>query len=77
MNACANSRYVRKAAAQYPRVHVWRPKELNPRANANGFVGSNAARRKGCLCNYSIKNDNDAAWHRKVCVGVLVLMSSQ
>ena len=25
---------------QYTRVHAWRPKELNPRAKANGFLGS-------------------------------------
>ena len=39
-NAWTNSRYVRKAAAQYSWVPAWRTKDLNPRAKANGFLGS-------------------------------------
>ena len=31
-NAWTNSRYVRKAAAQYSWVPAWRTKDLNPRA---------------------------------------------
>ena len=39
-NACTNSRYIRKPAAQHPWAHAWRPNELNPRAKAKGFSSS-------------------------------------